>query len=302
MSREFTLAESQVQFLVSTPGFLSKLGVTYFEIILEKTMTKQDSSFSSVPQSVKDRLEELMSNPIPIELNSDGTLNIDEGLSIGDNIDLISSLIPEPPSLDGIEDEDVRKKVRNEFQVIVIRQVLGYTKDFIDRKISDGVSFSEIKQDLTELGKDVEIILSACSRKFTVQQISQQQWGKYQLRFEEVIRLESVASLRREINVRRANWESSKEYLNSSKAVKAQKEIDFQQELDEVTDTLWRILHLGVNYLTPSERLQIKVRTAEMSKKDKTSYVSGELVSLRKAYLEQWRSNPSKFTLPKVKS
>lgn len=258
--------------------------------------------FDSLPKEVRKRLEEIASNPVPIELRSDGTLNIDENIDLNIQIDNISKLIPDPPSMDGITDEELRKEIRTVFQVTVIQKVLGYTNEFVENQLQKGLTYSQVRQELTQLGKDVEIILSAVARKFMVKQATEQQWGKYSLRYEEVIKLESVASLRREINVRRSNWEMSPEYLNSSKEVKAQKEAQYEAELASVTDDLWRILHLGVNYLTPRERLRIKVKTETFSKSDYKSYVNDELIRLRCAYLEQWRSDPSNFKVVKPKS
>jgi hypothetical protein len=185
---------------------------------------------------------------------------------------------------------------------MVVTKVLGYTSDYVDKKLNDGHSFEQVKQLLTELGSDVETILSAIARKYAVKQTSEAQWGKYSLRYEEVIKLESVASLRREINVRRSNWESSPEYLTASKVVKSQKELDFENELRLVTDDLWKILHLGVNYLTAHERLRIKMSTEGFDKTDRLAYVTKELVQLRKAYLKQWRLDPDNFACPKPKS
>lgn len=262
------------------------------------------SRFDALPFKVRVRFEEVFSKPSPIELRSDGTLNIDENVDISEQIDDISKLIPDPPDLSGIEIESilVRKDIRTAFEVETIRHVLGFTKDFIDNKLAKGDSYLEVKQDLTELGKDVEIILSAVARKFMIQQISEQQWGKYALRYGEVIKLESVASLRREINVRRANWELSKEYSVASKELKATKEEAFDNELRSVTDVLWKILHMGSNYLTPSERLNIKIATQNLSKKERQAYVDEELIGLRRSFLDKWRIQGSKFVMPRTKS
>lgn len=262
----------------------------------------KSGSPSGIPKEILERLDELMTKPVPIELRPDGTLNIDETVSLSSYIDNLSILIPHPPDISKEKSEEVRAEVRNRFQVICVRQILGYTREFIDRKLEFGMPYSEIKQDLTTLGKDVEIILSACSRKFTVQQISEQQWGKYQLRYEEVTKLESVASLRREINVRRANWETSSEYLQASKEVRGRREEGFNSELDSVTDTLWKILHLGSNYLSGKERLDLKIKTSGKERKDRLAYVQEELLKLRLAYLDSWRSDPEKFRIPRVKS
>jgi DNA-binding transcriptional ArsR family regulator len=258
--------------------------------------------FEKFPASISKHLEEILSNPIPIELRSDGSLNIDENLSLSSNIDDLSNLVPDVPDLSGILDADQRKEIRVVFQVIVIKKALPYTAVLIDALLKQGKRYEEIKQALTEIGTDVEIILSAVSRKFTLQQSAEKQWGKYSLRYAEVIKLESVASLRREINVRRSNWESSEAYFVADKVTKAKREAQFEAEIKDVTDVLWKILHLGANYLTGAERVKIKTKTLDLTKKERLSYVKEEIVKIRIAYLAKWRVEGENFKVPRPKS
>jgi hypothetical protein len=70
-----------------------------------------------------------------------------------------------------------------------------------------------------------------------------------------------------------------------------------------VTTVLWKILHLGSEYLSTEQRFnmkEVKDRLLDESKREK--FVDSELQSFRKAVLEQWRLDKSKFKLPKVKS
>jgi hypothetical protein len=259
-------------------------------------------AYDILPQNVREHFDMIMKQPSTVVLLSDGRLNISDNIIVDDFIDELSSKISDPPDLDGVDDEDLRKEIKACYQVKMISKVLGYTSSYIQRLEDKALSYVDIRQKLTEFGKDVEIVISSCKRRFVVKQLSEQQWGKYSLQHAEVIEVELVASLRREVNVRRANWESSKEYLASPKSSKNKMEEGFQKQLDEKTTTLWKILHLGANYLTPFERLKISQKTEGMDKKDRLAYVEENLVLLRKAYLDAFRKDRDNFVLPSLKS
>lgn len=247
-------------------------------------------------------LIKITSSPILIQVNSDGTLNIDENITISSYIDILSSKLPQPASLKDVKCENKRKEFRCVYQVGVIQNVFPYTVPLVESLIQEGETYLNIRQRLSELGKDIELVLSACSRAYTISQIISDQWKGYDLTFAEVLEMDQVAAARREVSVRRANWENSDSFPNLSKIEVITKTSKFEEELMERTTTLWKILHLGANYLSGLERSQFLMINKGIDKKTRASNLDQKLIKLRLAHLLEYRRDPINYKLPRIKS
>lgn len=245
--------------------------------------------------------EEIFIYPGLIKLEK-GCIVYNKSLPPLETCDMLSQYIPDAPDIYELPDEEDRRVQKTIYQVGVIYQSLPYTQDYIVAMIDNGLDWFEIKQKLTELGTDIQLLLSATSRKLSINQTTKKQWGKYHLLSGEVIKLESVASLRREINVRRANWESSDEFFTASKVVKAQKDAGFEKELAEVTDTLWKILHYGVDCLSGEDRKDLNFAIYGLSKKERLPYVEDRIINLRISELKKYRIEGDDYKILKPKS
>jgi hypothetical protein len=272
--------------------------------------------FENLPANIRNEMIKSFSCPVLIELKPDGTLDVDSADSTVDYILRISNALPPIPNLKDIVEEEVRKEARVLYSVMAVYKILPFFQSTIDEMQKEGKTSMEIKQKLSEYGTDIQLIFNACTKKFTLEQIKDAQWGKYPLTYEEALSLESVGLLRSEINSRRSNYETSKAYLSASKVEIAIKTEEFEHELDMVTNDLWRILHMGANHLTAKERLLLDKKIKEQKEIDeehpvsqdptlrkmRESYVQEDLIRLRIAYLEKWRREGKDFVFPKPKS
>jgi hypothetical protein len=240
--------------------------------------------------------------PSRVKLGADDTLDFPEGLSTLEKVDKLSLLLPDVKRIPLTFDEESRKQLDDLYDVVSVANALVYTKDAIKDWIQSGKSIKDIRQELSEIGSDVLTVYSAARRKMTLEQVLEDQYRGLGLRYEEVTELEAVASRRREINVRRANWEMSREYAVSGEVDRAQKSFQFDKEIESVTSTLWKILHLGANYLSSRERLEIKRHLEQNPTLDSETYVEDKLRNLRISNLENFRIQRDDYKLPRVKS
>lgn len=252
---------------------------------------------------VLNHLKEICSRPQLIKVRADGSLDIDDVSNLSLFIDDLAEKLPIPPNLKDVKSEDKRKEIKCIYQVEAIRSIFPYTESVIESLKDDpDMNYFKIRQKLSELGKDIELIVSACNRRFTISQVLSDQWKSYGLTFAEVLELEQVAAARREISVKRANWESSEVYPTLNKVDILKQNMIFDEALEKVTSPLWKVLHLGANYLTGRERSKILLMTKGMSRKERHTETDSILVKLRIAHLEEYRRDKINYKLPTIKS
>lgn len=258
----------------------------------------QNSKFYLDPEIYFDK-------PVLIELNPDGTLNLDPGLLPPDRIQVLAERLEPAPIFDEGDSVEFRAEVRARYQCLQVVKVYPTLKEILAmHKLNEhsGTYWREFKGVLSELGSEVQEILTAASRRCSLEEISVQQWGKYGCSISEISELELIGAKRREISLRRANWETSRDFSLASSSEKALKAESFDKELRDATSPLWTILHLGVNYLSTVERIAIQSKVLKSEVVSRADLIERKLLELRLAYLERYRKDRANFKLPVPKS
>lgn len=253
-----------------------------------------------LPNDKDTYLSYLMAYPIGLELNSRGALVFPDDFEESHKLTRIMRDLPLLPQLLGTLPTEDKRKESLRYQLAMVKKFLPPVGNRFDEKKLDYPlsELMELKSYFSELGPNARLLMEAGRRYFQLTLESYEQWGKYSVTPQEVADLSLTIRNRREISVQMSNFETSREYQQMDRISRLKGTKDFLDRLDGVTGNLYKILHLGANYLTEKELDSLNV-TSGGDKRLRRSLIEERLIAFRRSELSKWREQRENYALPR---
>lgn len=150
--------------------------------------------------------------------------------------------------------------------------------------------FERAFSDISGFGFEPQLVILLSNQLMQKFQSKYQTFKGLDLSFDEISQIESDADTRRKISKKYAALILSDDYLKLSEREQESIRSENLHELDKNTSVLYKIVHMGAQYLSSSARMHAKISGG------KSLDVAIEL--LRRSELAKFRENQDKYTLP----